>query len=156
VVGFSGVNVLLVPFAPLEGMRRGCRALVTAIAGAVRPSAVWLGRVVNALDEPIDSKGALHSGLRPIRSATHHRWHMRDAGSAPRSVSACAPSILGHLLPRPAHRRFLRFTASADRCCCRCWRATYRADVIGLIGERGREVREFLQDDLGGAGLAGS
>ena len=49
VVGFSGANALLMPFAPLEGVRRGCRALVTSVAGAVRPSAGWLGRVVNAL-----------------------------------------------------------------------------------------------------------
>src|SRR6195256_5348150 len=46
VVGFSGNNALLMPFAPLEGVRRGCRAVVTAVAAAVRPSAGWLGRVV--------------------------------------------------------------------------------------------------------------
>ena len=39
VVGFSNNNALLMPFAPLEGVRRGCRALVTSVAGAVRPSA---------------------------------------------------------------------------------------------------------------------
>jgi flagellum-specific ATP synthase len=44
------------PFAPLEGVRRGCRALVTSVAGAVRPSLGWLGRVVNALGEPIDTE----------------------------------------------------------------------------------------------------
>ncbi len=38
VVGFTGTNALLMPFAPLEGVRRGCRALVTSVAGAVRPS----------------------------------------------------------------------------------------------------------------------
>jgi len=38
VVGFSAGNALLMPFAPLEGVRRGCRAVVTAVAGAVRPS----------------------------------------------------------------------------------------------------------------------
>src|SRR5579883_2481265 len=59
VVGFSGGNALLMPFAPLEGVRRGCRALVTSVPGAVRPSAGWLGRVVNALGEPIDCRGAL-------------------------------------------------------------------------------------------------
>src|ERR1700735_3919358 len=59
VVGFSGSNALLMPFAPLEGVRRGCRALVTSVAGAVRPSAGWLGRVVNALGEPIGGKGAV-------------------------------------------------------------------------------------------------
>src|SRR3954465_13144314 len=43
VVGFSGPNALLMPFAPLEGVRRGCRAVVTAVAAAGRPSAGWLG-----------------------------------------------------------------------------------------------------------------
>ena len=58
VIGFSGPYALLMPFAPLEGVRRGCRALVTSVAGAVRPSAAWLGRVVNALGEPIDGNTA--------------------------------------------------------------------------------------------------
>ena len=57
VVGFTGSNALLMPFAPLEGVRRGCRALVTSVAGAVRPSPGWLGRVVNALGEPPRSQG---------------------------------------------------------------------------------------------------
>src|ERR1700739_3179543 len=61
-VGFSGNNALLMPFAPLEGVRRGCRALVTSVAGAVRPSAGWLGRVVNALGETIDGQRALLCG----------------------------------------------------------------------------------------------
>jgi flagellum-specific ATP synthase len=63
VVGFSGGNALLMPFAPLESVRRGCRAVVTTFAGAVRPS--WLGRVVNALGEPIDGEGALLLGPSP-------------------------------------------------------------------------------------------
>src|SRR6202047_5608381 len=45
VVGFSGNNALLMPFAPLDGVRGGCRALVTSVAGAGRPSGGWLGRV---------------------------------------------------------------------------------------------------------------
>ena len=57
VVGFSGGNALLMPFAQLEGVRRGCRAVVSAVPGAVRPSQGWLGRVVNAMGEPIDGKG---------------------------------------------------------------------------------------------------
>src|ERR1700679_1832882 len=66
VVGFTGTNALLMPFAQLEGVRRGCRALVTSVAGAVRPSSGWLGRVVNALGEPIDGKGALLFGPSPF------------------------------------------------------------------------------------------
>ncbi len=44
VVGFAGNNALLMPFAALDGVRRGCRALVSAVPGAVRPSAGWRGR----------------------------------------------------------------------------------------------------------------
>jgi len=36
------------PFAALDGVRRGCRAIVSSAAGAIRPSERWLGRVVNA------------------------------------------------------------------------------------------------------------
>src|SRR6476619_4836791 len=66
VVGFSGPNALLMPFAPLEGVRRGCRAIVSATPGAVRPSMGWLGRVVNAMGEPIDGKGPLPAGGSPF------------------------------------------------------------------------------------------
>src|SRR5580704_5811436 len=66
VVGFSGDNGLLMPFAALEGVRRGCRAVVSSVAGAVRPSEGWLGRVVNAMGEPIDGKGPLPSGPAPF------------------------------------------------------------------------------------------
>src|SRR5436190_6961001 len=65
VVGFSGPNALLMPFAPLEGVRRGCRAIVTSVPAAVRPTGGWLGRVVNAMGEPIDGKGPLPVGPSP-------------------------------------------------------------------------------------------
>jgi flagellum-specific ATP synthase len=39
VVGFTGANALLMPFAPLEGVRRGCKALVSSAPAAARPSA---------------------------------------------------------------------------------------------------------------------
>src|SRR5215510_16540965 len=65
VVGFSGSHALLMPFAALEGVRRGCRAVVTSAAGAIRPSERWLGRVVNARAEPIDGLGPLPAGPAP-------------------------------------------------------------------------------------------
>src|SRR5262245_19090081 len=52
VVGFSDGHALAMPFAALDGVRRGCRALVTTAVGAIRPSEAWLGRVVNAMGEP--------------------------------------------------------------------------------------------------------
>src|SRR3979409_337792 len=55
-VGLSGKNALLSPCAPREGGRRGCRAVVSSMRAAVRPSQAWLGRVVNAMGKPIDGK----------------------------------------------------------------------------------------------------
>jgi flagellum-specific ATP synthase len=158
VVGFSGVNALLMPFAPLEGVRRGCRALVTSVAGAVRPSAGWLGRVVNALGEPIDGKGALLNGPSPYPFRnTPPLAHARRRVGSPLDlgvrvlntfVTCCRGQRMGIFsgsgVGKSVLLSMLARNVSAD------------VTVIGLIGERGREVQEFLQDDLGDAGLARS
>jgi flagellum-specific ATP synthase len=119
VIGFSGPYALLMPFAPLEGVRRGCRALVTSVAGAVRPSAGWLGRVVNALGEPIDGKGPLLYGLSP--------YAFRNApplAHSRRSISACARSTLSSPVAAASAWGFSPAPASVNQCCCRCLRAT--------------------------------
>src|SRR5262249_32610119 len=51
VVGFTGGHALAMPYAALDGVRRGCRAVVSTAAGTIRPSEQWLGRVVNARAE---------------------------------------------------------------------------------------------------------
>ena len=66
VIGFTGENAVVMPFAGLEGVRRGCRAVIANAAGQVRPSSLWLGRVINAMAEPIDGKGPLPQGVSPI------------------------------------------------------------------------------------------
>ena len=66
VIGFSGDNAVVMPFAGLEGVRRGCRAVIANAAGQVRPSPAWLGRVVNAMGEPIDGKGPMVQGASPM------------------------------------------------------------------------------------------
>jgi flagellum-specific ATP synthase len=65
VVGFAGGLALAMPFAALDGVRKGCRAVVQSAAGSVRPSDAWLGRVINALGEPIDGLGPLPPGPAP-------------------------------------------------------------------------------------------
>src|SRR5204862_6498723 len=62
VVGFTGANALLMPYAALEGVRRGCRAMVTAVQAAARPSAGWRGRVVTAMGEPAGAQGPFRPG----------------------------------------------------------------------------------------------
>jgi flagellum-specific ATP synthase len=158
VVGFSGPNALLMPFAPLEGVRRGCRAVVTAVAAAVRPSAGWLGRVVNAMGEPIDGKGPLPLGPSPFtfRSSPPPAHARRRVGTpldlgvrALNTFTTCCRGqrigiFAGSGVGKSVLLSMLARYVAAD------------VSVIGLIGERGREVQEFLQDDLGDEGLARS
>src|SRR6185437_7760868 len=66
VIGFNGDNAVVMPFAGLDGVRRGCRAVIANASGQVRPSAAWLGRVLNAMGEPIDGKGPLPPGGAPM------------------------------------------------------------------------------------------
>jgi flagellum-specific ATP synthase len=155
VVGFSGANALLMPFAALEGVRRGCRAVVTAAAAAVRPSPGWLGRVVNAMGEPIDGKGPLAAGPSPypFRNAPPPAHERRRVG-APLDLGVRA---LNTFLTCCRGQRMGIFAGSGvgKSVLMSMLARNVAADisVIGLIGERGREVQEFLQDDLGTEGL---
>jgi flagellum-specific ATP synthase len=158
VVGFSNNNALLMPFAPLEGVRRGCRAVVSSVAGAVRPSAAWLGRVVNALGEPIDGKGALLLGPSPYPFRnTPPPAHARRRVGGPLDLGVRA---LNTFITCCRGQRMGIFSGSGvGKSVLLSMLARYVAadvTVIGLIGERGREVQEFLQDDLGETGLARS
>jgi flagellum-specific ATP synthase len=158
VVGFSGEHALLMPFAPLEGVRRGCRALVTSVPGAVRPSAGWLGRVVNALGEPIDGKGPLLLGPSPYRFRNLPPLaHARRRVGAPLDLgvrvlntftTCCRGQRLGIFSGSGVGKSVLLAMLARN--------VVADVTVIGLVGERGREVQEFLQDDLGEAGLARS
>src|ERR1700729_4279172 len=158
VVGFTGTNALLMPFALLEGVRRGCRALVTSVAGAVRPSANWLGRVVNAFGEPIDGKGPLLLGPSPYAFRNPPPLaHARRRVGSPLDLGVRA---LNTFLTCCRGQRMGIFSGSGVGKSVLLSMLARNVDaditVIGLVGERGREVQEFLQDDLGEEGLARS
>jgi flagellum-specific ATP synthase len=158
VVGFAGANALLMPFAALEGVRRGCRAIVTATPAAVRPTSRWLGRVVNAMGEPIDGKGPLPLGSSPytFRNSPPPA-HTRQRVGEPLDLGVRA---INTFLTCCRGQRLGIFAGSGvgKSVLLSMFARNVAADVsvIGLIGERGREVQEFLQDDLGEEGLARS
>jgi flagellum-specific ATP synthase len=158
VVGFSGGHALLMPFAPLEGVRRGCRAVVSQVRAAVRPTDAWLGRVVDAMGRPIDGKGPLPSGPLPYPfkappPAAHARRRVGppiDLGVRALNtfVTCCHGQRMGIFagsgVGKSSLLGMIARSTSAD------------VNVICLVGERGREVREFIERDLGPEGMARS
>jgi len=158
VIGFSGNNAVVMPFAGLEGVRRGCKAVIANAANQVRPCAAWLGRVVNALGEPIDGKGPLPQGASPMpfRNAPPPA-HSRKRVGSPLDLGVRA---LNTFLTCCRGQRMGIFAGSGVGKSVLLSMLARNVDaavsVIGLIGERGREVQEFLQDDLGEEGLARS
>ncbi|MBB4259995.1 MULTISPECIES: flagellar protein export ATPase FliI [unclassified Bradyrhizobium] len=158
VIGFSGNNAVVMPFAGLDGVRRGCKAVIANAANLVRPSSAWLGRVVNALGEPIDGKGPLPQGASPMpfRNAPPPA-HSRKRVGAPLDLgvramntflTCCRGQRMGIFAGSGVGKSVLLSMLARN--------VDAAVSVIGLIGERGREVQEFLQDDLGEEGLARS
>lgn len=158
VVGFKDGHALLMPFGTLEGIGLGCKAVIQDHQPIIMPEDSWLGRVINALAEPIDGKGPLRQGGHPVPLRNkppppHSRQRMGgqlDLGV--RAVNTFLATCLG--------QRMGIFSGSGvGKSVLLSMMARYtEADVsvIGLVGERGREVQEFLEDDLGPDGLSRS
>lgn len=156
VVGFSGDRALVMPFGVIEGLRRGCRAIVRSAPGGVRPSRAWLGRVINAMGEPIDRKGPLPAGQNLVRlKQDAPPAHSRKRVGAPLDlgvrvlntfVTCCRGQRIGIFAGSGVGKSVLLSMLARN--------AGSDVAVIGLIGERGREVQEFLQEDLKEEGLA--
>jgi len=156
VVGFREAKALLMPFGPVEGVAPGADIRIVESASVVRPTAAWLGRIVNAFGEPIDGKGPLPSGPRayPLRAApppAHTRGRVGerlDTGVRALDVFAttCRGQRMGIFAGSGVGKSVLLSMLAR--------RAECDAVVVGLIGERGREVREFIEETLGPEGLA--
>ncbi len=158
VVGFKDEKALLMPFGNLEGVGLGCPAYIQPNAPSITPDQRWLGRVINALAEPIDGKGPLIQGTDaiPLKNqppAPHSRQRVGEKlDLGVRTVNTFTSICVG--------QRMGIFSGSGvGKSVLLSMMARYtEADVsvIGLVGERGREVQEFLEDDLGELGLSRS
>ena len=158
VVGFRDHTALCMPFGRLEGVRMGCKAVAQGSVQSVRPSDAWLGRVVNAMGEPIDGKGPIQPGASavPFRNVPPPP-HLRARVGAPidlgvralnNFVTCCLGQRMGIFAGSGVGKSVLLSMLARNTEC--------DVAVIGLIGERGREVQEFIEDDLGPEGLARS
>lgn len=158
VVGFRSGRALAMSYGALDGVGLGCRAELVDSDPVIRPTRAWLGRVVNAFGEPVDGKGPLACGggatrIRNTPPPAHAR--RRVGGKLDLGVRA-----INTLLTCCRGQRMGIFAGSGvGKSVLLSMLARYTAsdvNVIGLIGERGREVQEFIHEDLGEEGLARS
>jgi flagellum-specific ATP synthase len=157
VVGFKKGKVLLMPLQTSQGLRPGCKIISLGRKAGVNVGETLLGRVIDGLGNPIDNKGPLKCErdypiyadpinplargriAEPVDLGIRALNGLLSCGKGQRmgifSGSGVGKSVLLGMMAR---------NTNAD------------VNVIGLIGERGREVREFLEKNLGQEGLARS
>ena len=157
VVGFQNDHFILLPLEHIEGISPGDTVTARTTPRYISLSENVLGRVVNGLGEPIDGKGALAgTDKRPL-----------DASSPPplSREKITLPLALGirsidGVLTCGRGQRIGVFSGSGVGKSVLLGDIANSSDaavnVVALIGERGREVREFLEADLGAKGLARS
>jgi flagellum-specific ATP synthase len=155
VVGFRDGRALVMPLGSLDGITLGARADFEDRAACLYPSTAWLGRIVNGFGEAMDGKGPLPQGqiayplkvAPPPATARARLGEKLDLGvRALNAFTTCCKGqrmgiFSGSGVGKSTVLAMLARNTNAD------------AIVIGLIGERGREVKEFIEDDLGEDGL---
>ncbi|MFI5385575.1 MAG: FliI/YscN family ATPase [Fimbriimonadales bacterium] len=157
IVGFRGDRVLLMPLGELSGVGPGSLVQNTGTCLQVPTGACLLGRTIGGLGEPMDGLGELDApGRYPILAsppnAMDRKMISRPLATGVRAIDA--------LLTLGEGQRLGIFSGSgvgkstllgmiARNC-------EADVNVIALVGERGREVKEFIKNDLGEVGLARS
>ncbi len=158
VVGFRNNRAQLMSLGSVEGVGLGCRAVIESSMPAVYPCEYWLGRVVDALGNPVDGKGPLQRGRAgiPLRNPPPQA-HTRKRVGAKIDMGI---RVLNTFLSLCDGQRMGIFAGSGvGKSSLMAMLARYTktdVNVIGLIGERGRELQEFIEDDLGEEGMARS
>ena len=154
VVGFSENRVLLMPLGELTDIGPGCDVVAVGQKLGVRVGPGLLGRVLNGLGEPIDDKGPIIAGeVYPLYAKPPHPL-LRKPVATPLPVGVKA---IDALLTLGRGQRVGIFSGSgvgkSTLMGMMVRNTEAEISVIGLIGERGREVGEFLERDLGSSGL---
>ena len=138
-------------FQPLDGVPAGCPAVLASSEAGLPVGDAWLGRVVDPLGRPLDGGGPLPPGprLRPVRAAAPEAGRRGRLGPrldlGVRALDAFATCRRGQRLGLFAasgvgKSTLLSMLAAGADC---------DVAVLALVGERGRELREFIEDDLG-------
>ena len=155
VVGFRDQVSFLMPFKKPEGLGIGARVVVAQQQASLMIGPSWLGRIVNGLGEPIDGLGKL-AGDQPLESQPPRVNPLRKRPV--RETLDVGVRAINGMLTLGKGQRVGLFAGSGVGKSVLLGMMTRQtaADVVvvGLIGERGREVREFVDHALGPQGLS--
>ena len=149
VVGFRGQRTLLMPLGEMEGIGPGTTVRATGSPFRIRVGDDLLGRVIDGLGNPLDGLDPAHGG-RPRSTAAAPP----DALSRPRIETRVDLGVraLDALVPCGRGQRLGIFAGSgvgkSSLLGMIARSTTADVNVIALVGERGREVREFVERDL--------
>lgn len=155
IIGFRDETSILMAYDSAINISPGCVVEILSNVNQISPDISWKGRVINAFCEPLDEKGPLTNGIEsyplnaPPPSAFKRRMVSRKLDLGVRAVNTfitcCVGQRLGVFAGSGVGKSMLMsmFTkfAAAD------------IKIIGLIGERGKEVQEFINDYLGPQGM---
>ncbi|HMK49484.1 MAG TPA: FliI/YscN family ATPase [Thermodesulfovibrionales bacterium] len=156
IVGFRDGKVMLMAIGELAGIRLGSRVLPLGKKVSIRVSGDLKGRVINGTGEPLDGKGPVNGMDYPLLSQTPHPLRRRriteplDLGiRAINGLLTCGKGQRIGIFSGPGVGKSVLLGMIA-----KYTEAT--VNVIAMVGERGREVREFIEKDLGKDGIAKS
>src|SRR5438132_4566090 len=154
VVGFRNERALLMPLGVMEGIKPGSEVRATGHSFSVAVGDELLGRVIDGLGRPIDDKGPIVAARRyPTTAEAPHPLQR----SRINVVLATGVRAIDGLLTVGRGQRMGIFSGSGVGKSTVLGMIAKNTEsdvsVIALIGERGREVREFIERDLGEGGL---
>jgi flagellum-specific ATP synthase len=157
VIGFRDSTVLLMPLGPMPAVRAGDCVVATGEVAQAPVGPKLLGRIINALGQPLDELGPVaQAGAYPLHRASTNPLTRANI-SEPLGTGVRA---IDGLLTIGAGQRIGIFGGSgvgkSTLLGMMAKQTTADVNVIAMIGERGREVREFVERELGPEGMARS
>jgi len=154
IVGFKGNTVQLMPYDDMSGIEPGCTVIGMGESLMVSVSSGLLGRVLDSMGRPIDGKGGIGSSdyfptINPPPDVIKRKPIEERIVTGVRAIDSLLPVGKGQRMGifsgsgvgKSTLLGMIARNTNAD------------VNVIALIGERGREVKEFIDHDLGEEGL---
>jgi len=154
VVGFRQSKILLMPLGSMEGLQPGAIVVNTGSAMQIKVGEQLLGRVLDGLGRPIDNLGEINSQTLKSTNAEAINPLKRTRITEPLSLGI--KSIDGFITVGKGQRLGIFAGSGVGKSTTLAMMAKNTSadmNVIALIGERGREVREFIEETLGVEGM---